>query len=187
MSNSTLFHISTHAPAWPPLPTWRRAFLAAFCLNGNVSDAARAAGIDRTTAYKAKKADPSFGEEWAVAEEVASDALLSEAWQRAVQGGRQYKFHAKSGKPLLFPKGHELEGEPYYEVVKSDGLLLALLKARLPILFGDKLRVEQTIKQEPAYDLTLLSPEDKVALLAMKRRLTAAQAVTSSEEGQVDG
>jgi hypothetical protein len=183
MVDSTLFHTSTPTLEGLPLPTWRRAFLAAFCLNGNVSDAARAAGIDRTTAYKAKKADPSFAEEWAVAEEIASDALLSEAWKRAVQGGRQYKFHAKSGRPLLFPKGHELAGEPYYEVVKSDGLLLALLKARLPVLFGDKLRVEQTIKQEPAYDLSRLTAEEKLALLQMKRRLATAQAQTNGEEG----
>jgi hypothetical protein len=182
MSDSTLFHIPTHAPEWPPLPTWRAAFLGALGLNGNVSDAARAAGIDRGTAYKAKARNADFAQDWQTAEKIASDVLLREAWRRAVEGGRTYKF-TKDGDPIMHPE----TGEPYYEMVYSDALLTLLLKARLPEQFGDKLRVEQTIKQEPAYDLTLLTPEDKLALLAMKRRLAAAQAATTGEEGQADG
>jgi hypothetical protein len=183
MVDSTVFHNSTLAPEWPPLPTWRAAFLGALGLNGNVSDAAKAANIDRTTAYKAKTRDPDFAQDWQTAEKIASDVLLREAWRRAVEGGRQYKFHPKTGEPLRFPEGHALAGEPYYEMVYSDALLTLLLKARLPEQFGDKLRVEQTIKQEPAYDLSLLTAEEKLALLAMKRRLAAVQAETQGEEG----
>jgi hypothetical protein len=183
MSGSTLVYNPTHAPEWPPLPTWRAAFLGALALNGNVSDAAKAAGVARDTVYKAKTRNPDFAQDWQTAEKIASDVLLREAWRRAVEGGRQYKFHPKTGEPLLHPE----TGEPYYEMVYSDALLTLLLKARLPEQFGDKLRVEQTIKQEPTYDLTLLTPEDKLALLAMKRRLAAAQAATTGEEGQADG
>ena len=182
MSASTLVYNATPAPEWPPLPTWRAAFLGALGLNGNVSDAAKAAGVARDTVYKAKARNADFAADWQTAEKIASDVLLREAWRRAVEGGRQYKFHPKTGEPLLHPETKE----PYYEMVYSDGLLTLLLKARLPEQFGDKLRVEQTIKQEPAYDLNLLTPEDKLALLAMKRRLAAAQAA-SGEEGQADG
>jgi hypothetical protein len=187
MSDSTLFHTLTPAPEWPPLPTWRAAFLGALGLNGNVSSAARAAGIDRGTAYKAKARNPDFDQDWQTAEKIASDVLLREAWRRAVEGGRQYKFNVKTGAPLLFPEGHELAGQPYYEMVYSDGLLTLLLKARLPEQFGDKLRVDTTIRPAPAYDLNLLPLEDKLALLAMKRRLAATQVTTNGEEGQADG
>jgi hypothetical protein len=183
MSDSTLIYTSTHAPEWPPLPTWRAAFLGALGLNGNVSEAAKAAGVARDTVYKAKSRNADFAQDWQTAEKIASDVLLREAWRRAVEGGRQYKFHPKTGEPLLHPETKE----PYFEMVYSDGLLTLLLKARLPEQFGDKLRVEQTIKQEPAYDLTQLTPDEKLALLAMKRRLAAAQAETSGEEGQADG
>lgn len=183
MADSTPVYIPTPAPEWPPLPTWRAAFLGALGLNGNVTDAAKAAGIARDTAYKAKSRNPDFAADWQTAEKIASDVLLREAWRRAVEGGRTYKFHPKTGEPLLHPE----TGEPYYEMVYSDALLTLLLKARLPEQFGDKLRVEQTIKQEPAYDLTLLTPEDKLALLAMKRRLAAAHAAPNGEEGQANG
>ena len=183
MSASTLVYDPTPAPEWPPLPTWRAAFLGALALNGNVSDAARAAGIARDTAYKTRARNPGFAQDWRTAEQIASDVLLREAWRRAVEGGRQYKFHPKTGAPLRHPE----TGEPYYELVYSDALLALLLKARLPGQFGDKVRVEQTIKQEPAYDLSRLTAEDKLALLAMKRRLGAAQGQPAAdEEGRAD-
>jgi hypothetical protein len=67
-------------------------------------------------------------------------------------------------------------------MVYSDALLTLLLKARLPEQFGDKLRVDTTIRQEPVYDLTLLTPQEKQQLLAMKRRLATVQAETSGQE-----
>jgi hypothetical protein len=180
--DSTLVYNPTHAPVWPPLPTWRAAFLATLALHGNVSEAAKEANVARDTVYKARSRNRDFAQDWQTAEKIASDVLLSEAWRRAVEGGRTYKFHPKSGEPLLFPKGHPQEGEPYYEMVYSDALLTLLLKARLPEQFGDKLRVDTTIRQEPVYDLTLLTPQEKQQLLAMKRRLATVQAETSGQE-----
>jgi hypothetical protein len=167
MSDATERNTPTHVQEHPPLPAWRRAFLAAFCLNGNVSDACRGAKIERSTAYRAKANDPDFAQDWAAAEEIASDALLSEAWRRAVEGGRSYKFD-KDGFPLRHPVTHE----PYYEVTKSDTLLLALLKARLPALFGDKLKLDASVSNGPAYDLSRLSPEQLAQLEALTRAAT---------------
>lgn len=165
MSDSTELYIITHAAEeWPPLPTWRKAFLAAICLTGNVSEAARLAGISRDTAYKAQARDRDFAAEWKAADEVASDELLKEAWKRAMVGGRQYKF-TKTGEAILHPE----TGEPYYEVVKSDGLLLALLKARLPSLFGDKLHLTAPAPVT-AYDLDKLTLEEKQQLLLLSRK-----------------
>lgn len=170
MPDYTLVYGSTPAPEWPPLPTWRAAFLGALALNGNVTDAAKAAGVARDTVYKAKARSADFAQDWQTAERIASDVLLREAWRRAVEGGRQYKFHPKTGAPLLHPD----TGEPYYEMVYSDALLTLLLKARLPEHFGDKLRVDTTLRQEPAYDLSRLTVAEREALLHMKRRLALA-------------
>ena len=178
MSGSTIVYNSTPAPEWPPLPTWRAAFLGALALNGNVSDAAKAANISRDTVYKARTRNPDFAQDFLTAEKIASDVLLREAWRRAVEGGRTYKFN-KDGDPIKHPE----TGEPYYEMVYSDALLALLLKARLPEQFGDKLRVEQTIKQEPAYDLSQLTADEKQSLLAMKRRLQILPVSASNEEG----
>lgn len=170
MSRATKRNTPTHTPqavAAAPLPTWRRGFLEAFCLNGNVSDACRAVGIERSTAYRAKSNDPDFAQEWATAEEIASDALLSEAWRRAVVGGRSYKFD-KDGFPLRHPETQE----PYYEESRSDTLLLALLKARLPAMFGDKLKLDASVSTGPAYDLGRLTPEQLAQLEALTRAAT---------------
>jgi hypothetical protein len=167
MSDATERNTPTHVQEHPPLPVWRRAFLTAFCLNGNVSEACRAAEIERSTAYRAKTNDPDFAQDWAAAEEVASDALLAEAWRRAVHGGRSYKFD-KDGFPLRHPETQE----PYYEVSKSDTLLLALLKARLPAMFGDKLKLDASVSTGPAYDLSRLSPEQLAQLEALTRAAT---------------
>lgn len=174
----TIVYTPTHAPVWPPLPTWRAAFLGALALNGNVSDAAKVANVARDTVYKARQRNRDFAQDWQTAEKIASDVLLREAWRRAVEGGRQYKFHPKTGEPLLHPETKE----PYYEMVYSDALLTLLLKARLPEQFGDRLRVDQTVRQEPAYDTSLLTQQEKLTLLAMKRRLATVQAKASGEE-----
>jgi hypothetical protein len=44
--------------------TWREAFLDALAQGGSVTGAARAAGVDRTTAYGARKADRAFATRW---------------------------------------------------------------------------------------------------------------------------
>ena len=46
---------------------WRAEFLAALARGGSVKGAAAAAGVDRTTAYEARKRDPDFAARWAAA------------------------------------------------------------------------------------------------------------------------
>ncbi len=46
---------------------WRGAFLAALARGGSVTGAARAAGVDKTTAYGARGRDADFAERWAAA------------------------------------------------------------------------------------------------------------------------
>lgn len=48
-------------------PQWRRAFLRALAVTANITLSARRAGIDKSTAYHARKQSPLFGRLWAQA------------------------------------------------------------------------------------------------------------------------
>jgi len=151
---------------------WKPAFLCVLAETGNATKAAEAAKIDASTAYHAAKRDPEFAQAWATAKLVAADTLRQEAWRRAVEGGRSYKFHPKTGAPLRFPEGHAQAGEPYYEMVYSDGLLQMLLKAYAPDEFKDRSAVDvnATVQQQPAYDLDKLTLSERLQLLALSRK-----------------
>jgi hypothetical protein len=70
-------------------PDWRPAFLENVRSSGNVSLAAAAAGVDRSTAYAAASHDPAFAADWAMAADEAVDGLEAEARRRALAGSDQ--------------------------------------------------------------------------------------------------
>lgn len=49
--------------------TWRAAFLRSLAKGSSVDQAARDAGIDRTSVYRVRKRDPAFAADWARARE----------------------------------------------------------------------------------------------------------------------
>jgi len=154
MSNPTIFHTLRPATKLATQPAWRRAFLAALCVSGNVSAAARAAQVDRTTAYSAKERHAGFASEWAAAEEVASSAQLRAALLR-------------SGVALLpTTETHS------YEVVTADGLLLATFQTRLPSLFDNAVSAPAATGQATGYDLSRLSSRERQQLVAITRKAT---------------
>jgi hypothetical protein len=65
---------------------WRPSFLAAFRNSANVRAAAQAAGIEWSTAYKARKREPLFAEAWEMAEQEALDLIEARAMQVALSG-----------------------------------------------------------------------------------------------------
>src|SRR5262245_48741976 len=67
----------------------RAAFLAFLAETGNVSEAARAAGIGRRTAYHWKKTDEVFAEAWDDAEQALVDRLEQVARERAIDGSER--------------------------------------------------------------------------------------------------
>ena len=82
----------------------RRAFLEALALTGSRTEAARAAGVHRTTPYgDAWKADADFQAALRLAEEISADRLVHEATRRAVEGVRRPVFDKRSGEPLRHP------------------------------------------------------------------------------------
>jgi hypothetical protein len=65
---------------------WRDAFLAALRSMPVVQHACDAVGIERCTAYRARKADESFAEAWEEALEAGIDRAEQEAFRRGVVG-----------------------------------------------------------------------------------------------------
>lgn len=102
--------------------------------SGNVSAAAKVAGIHRDTAYAHKEKDEAFAARWEAALEIACDALELEARRRAAEGLVRYKFN--DGKPILDP----VTKKPYFEREYSDTLLIFLLKAHRPEKFRETVR-----------------------------------------------
>ncbi|NVO33261.1 hypothetical protein [Hymenobacter lapidiphilus] len=171
-----LTKLDATTPAQPerPIAIWRPAFLAALGCNGNVSEAAKLAGISRQYAYVAYNERPDFAADWDTALEIAADVLEREAWRRAVEGGRQYKF-TKDGDPICHPD----TGEPYFEMVYSDALLTLLLKAHRREKFGDQSRIDLNQTTAPAkYDLSRLTEQQ----LAQLELLTALALVPDAAD-----
>jgi hypothetical protein len=85
-TNSSSFTTPTRARK-PYARGWKPAFLEALRNSANIRASCRAAGIDRSTATKARQRDASFAAAWEEAVQDAVDTLTATAWQRATTGG----------------------------------------------------------------------------------------------------
>jgi hypothetical protein len=118
----------------------RERFLRAFARSGNITYAAKIAGVGRRTVYVWQEHEPGFAEAFAEAGHKATEALEREAWRRAKDG----------------------VAEPVYQHGKlvgtiqrySDNLLMFLLKARAPERYRDRVDVSVTpvIKAVSGFD-----------------------------------
>jgi len=95
---------------------------------GNVSEAARAAGVDRKTVYNWRRGNHLFSERWKLALEEATDMLEAEARRRALEGYEEPVLYA--GRVICDPEGKPMTRKRY-----SDGLLRMLLRAHRPASF----------------------------------------------------
>lgn len=108
----------------------RETFLQALAVCGSLSDACKAGGIDRSTAFRWRKQDPEFEAQCAAAIDEATDGLEREAHRRAVLG---------TDEPLTF------QGAIFGYVKRySDSLLTLLLKANRPEKYRENTRMELT-------------------------------------------
>jgi len=103
----------------------QKTFLENLAETGNVTEAARATGIDRYTVYKAKKKSERFSQLWDQALEIAWDMLESEARKYATEGKKTYE------------KRDPESGEVIEERVEySEKALMRLLEAHRPEKFA---------------------------------------------------
>jgi hypothetical protein len=107
---------------------WTDAFLAHLAETGILTDAAAAAGVDRSNVYRRRQDDPEFAKLVDEAIDMAADKLEREARRRALEGVEEPVY-----------QGGQLVGT---KTVYSDSLLALLLKGRRKKVFAE--RIEQT-------------------------------------------
>lgn len=114
----------------------RETFIETLRESCNVSEAARAAGIARRTAYDWRDGDAEFASAWDDAEQDAADKLEREAWRRAVEG---------TDKPISFQGVVTASYKEY-----SDKMLEILLKAHRPEKFVERSKLQVDVGQDLA-------------------------------------
>ena len=115
----------------------KRAFLAAYAQCGNVTQAAKVAGISRETHYEWLDKDPGYAAAFKQADEQATDALELEARRRALEGWDE----------PVYQKGQLVGTVRKY----SDTLLIFLLKGARP----EKYRERVDVGSEPGRPLAV--------------------------------
>lgn len=131
----------------------RRLFLDTLQATGNLSAAARAAGIATTTAHAHRAADPVFAGEWDDALETFYNDFEGAAAARAMYGVRRALWY--KGLPVIDPE----TGKQAFEVVYSDSLVLPLMKAHRPERHRDRTetRLSGGLQTADMDDATLLA------------------------------
>ena len=123
-------------------PRIRALFLEELARRGIVSDACKAAGVARPTAYGWRDAEPDFAKEWQDALEHAADTMEREAIRRAVEGVDEPVI----GRVERDRDGQvcDANGNPLYIRKYSDSLLNTLLKAHKPDKYRERSETKHT-------------------------------------------
>lgn len=130
----------------------REVFLIEFAKNGNVSEAARIAGIDRGNAYHYRKTHPEFAAAWDEAEAKFVERLEKEADRRGMEG---------TLKPVFY------QGQKCGDIREySDILLIFRLKALRPDKYRERSDVNVKAEVKTYKDL---SPQERENLLKSLR------------------
>lgn len=103
---------------------WKPAFLAALREVPVISRACAAVNIERSTAYRAAEADPTFQQAWDDAIEEGIDKAEQEAFRRAVEGTDKGVWH----------QGMLVGSERVY----SDALMALILKGRRKAVYAER-------------------------------------------------
>lgn len=143
--------MASHSPEADAAP-WRALFFEMLRKTGNVSAAARHAGRARAQLYRLRKQDMSFAALWDNALEEAADWPELEALRRAMDGTEE---------------GRYFRGEMIGTITRySDSLLMFLLKARRPLVFGtSQARRLTSANDEDSLDALRREFETKMARL----------------------
>ena len=108
-------------------PAWRGVFIERLKATGNITLAARGAGVTRQNAYQTRSRNKTFRRLWEEALDEAVDLLDGEARRRAT-GIKRDVWYA----------GEKVGTETVY----SDKLLMFLLRAHRPRVYRDNVAVE---------------------------------------------
>jgi hypothetical protein len=130
---------------------WKAAFLTSLASVPVVNFAAKAAGINRVTAFRHRKTDPDFAEAWDEAIELSVDNAEREAFRRAIAGYDEPVIHRGQLQYVMVPYEQEDgsqgwrvaqddQGKPVPLVVRkhSDALLALILKGRRKSVYAER-------------------------------------------------
>jgi hypothetical protein len=121
----------------PPWPPWTAAVLQRLAQSPNLSRAAEAAGVDRSTVYRLRDRDERFAVALYDAREKALDILEESIFAQATAGLPHVKTVRKSDKD-----GNLLEITETEEIARNPTLAMFFLKRWRPE-YRDSFRVEQ--------------------------------------------
>jgi hypothetical protein len=89
---------------------WKERFLATFRQTGNVLVSCHAAGISRTQAYRERRNNVHFADDWTLAEEDATEMLEAEARRRAMASSDTLLiFLLKARRPSVYREYSRME------------------------------------------------------------------------------
>lgn len=120
-------------------------FLVRLAEYGNVSQAARDAGVGHMTVYRYRENDPEFAEAWERAAQVGARNLEDEARRRAYQGWQEpviYQGRQATETIVDNETGEVVEERPLTIRKFSDTLLIFLLKGHFPEKYKDRSSAE---------------------------------------------
>lgn len=103
---------------------WRSALLAALREVPVLQRACDAAGVDRTSVWRAREADPEFAKAYDEAMEAGIDRAEQEAFRRAIEGTKKGIWH----------QGVLVGSETVY----SDAMLGLILKGRRKAVYAER-------------------------------------------------
>jgi len=128
--------------AHPPIPPEKiREFLSLLADIGNVSKCCEALNICRQDLYIKREKNKTLAKQWDVAKKASIARLEDEAWRRAFEGIK---------KPLFY-KGEQVkdkDGNPYFERVYSDTLMMHRLNAERPDKYHYRQQVDANVNGE---------------------------------------
>jgi hypothetical protein len=161
------------------LATWRSKFLAIYSQTGNIQQSCRVVGISRQHFYLTVKRSAKFAAEVDEASKEAVDLLEQHAISMAFGGLHHYKDEKGEDKTKYLPP--------------SERVLIFLLKARKPEVYGDIQKVELTgvgggavvIDTESAKKRLQMLSADPEAMGALRVLAERESALTDAEAGVV--
>lgn len=133
----------------------RTRFIEELRRTANISAAARAAGIDRKSAYRLRARNEDFREDWDHALEEALDELEAELLRRAIRGVEKPVYYG--GKPCGTVTSY------------SDTLGMFLLRYRRPHIFAGGVNGEEMDERE------LASAKDRLGRLLERHTDTESE------------
>lgn len=167
---------------------WCPVFLAALRRVPVLSQAAEAAGIDRTTAWRRMQDDPEFKAQVDEAMEEGIDCAEQEAFRRAVagfeepviyKGALQYVYERyideETGEEKFRPR-LDANGQPIPLTVRkhSDALLVTILKGRRKKVYAERTEVTGADGGAVVVDETKRAARIAALMEAAKRRKQTA-------------